>query len=98
MDLFGKPRKRKKGMNILPWGWTYLYKDTEGEINKDATKSRETCNCSPQFCNKSTLVETYAMCIEQHIHRLTWAISAVLNLVCKGYDVRNAFAEAQAPI
>ena len=37
-------------------------------------------------------------CVEQPIHRLTWAISAALNLCCKGYDVGNAFAEAPAPV
>jgi hypothetical protein len=35
--------------------------------------------------------------VEQPFHRLTWAISAAMNLICKGYDVGNAFAEAPAP-
>jgi len=97
VGMFGNPIRRKQGMNILPWVWTYLYKDTDGEINKDATKSRGTCNGGPRFCDRSTLAETYAACVEQPIHRLTWSISAVLNLVCKGYDIGNAFAEAPAP-
>jgi hypothetical protein len=32
--------------------------------------------------------------VEQPVHRLTWAISTAMNLICKGYDVGNAFAEA----
>ena len=44
-----------------------------------------------------TISETYAACVEQPIHHLTWAISAALGLICKGYDVGNAFAEAPAP-
>ena len=84
-------------MNILPWIWTYLYKDTEGEINKDATKYRGTCNSAPHFCDKLTLAETYAGCVEQPIHCLTWAISAALNLVCKDCDVGIAFVEAPVP-
>ena len=95
--MFGDPVKRKFGMQILPWFWTYLYKDTEGEINKDATKSRGTCNGGPRYCDKLTISETYAACVEQPIHRLTWALSAALGLICKGYDVGNAFAEAPAP-
>ena len=33
----------------------------------------------------------------QPVRRLTWATSAVMNLICKGYDVGNASAEAPAP-
>ena len=84
-------------MTILPLIWTYLYKNTEGEIGKDSTKSRGTCNGGPRYCDKSTLSETYAACVEQPIQRLTYAIAAATNLVCKGYDVGNAFAEAPAP-
>ena len=47
VGMFGDPVKRKFGMVILPWVWTYMYKDTKGEINKDATKSQGTCNGGP---------------------------------------------------
>ena len=77
--------------------WTYLYKDTESKINKDVTKSRGTCNGGPQFCNRFTLIETYAVCVAQPIHHFTWAISVALNLVCKDYDDDNVFVEAPAP-
>jgi hypothetical protein len=52
---------------------------------------------SPRYGAAITLAETYAACVEQPVHRLTWAISAAMNLICKGYDVGNAFAEAPAP-
>ena len=97
VGMFGDPVQRTIDMVILPWVWTYMYKDTEGEINKDATKSRGTCNSGPRYCNKSSISETYAACVEQPIHWLTWAISTALGLTCKGYDVGNAFAEALAP-
>ena len=58
VDMFANPVKRKKGISILPWVWTDLYKDTEGEINKDTTKSRGTCNRGPQFFDKLTIAET----------------------------------------
>ena len=38
VGMFGDPVKREKHMSILPWVWTYLYKDTDGEDSKDATK------------------------------------------------------------
>ena len=33
--------KRMKGISILPWIWIYLYKNIEGEINKDAKQNQE---------------------------------------------------------
>ena len=92
--MFDKPVIAEPHMTILPWVWTYLYK--EGEGGKDLTKSRGTCNGSPRFFSPSSIGETYAACVEQPIHRLTWALSAALGLICKGYDVGNAFAEAPA--
>ena len=44
------------------------------------------------------MVETYAACVKQPIHRLTWSISAALNLYCKGYNIGNAFVEAPPSI
>ena len=43
------------------------------------------------------MAETYAACVEQPIHRLTWAILASMNYVGVGFDVSNAFAEAPPP-
>jgi hypothetical protein len=62
--------------------WVWAY------VNKDG---------GPRYGAAITLAKTYAACVEQPVHRLTWAISAALNLICKGYDVGNAFAEAPAP-
>ena len=94
--MFGYPVKRTIDMVIHSWVWTYMYKDTKGKINKDATKSRGTCNGAPRYCDKSSISETYTSCVEQPIHQLTCAISAALGLTCKGYDVGNTFAEAPA--
>ena len=64
----------------------------------DAQKTRGTCNGGPQYNKAVTLAGTYTSCIEQPIYQLTWAISAALNLYCKGYDVGNAFKEVPAAI
>ena len=37
VGLFGDPVKRKHGIDILLWVWTYMYKDTKDKINKDTT-------------------------------------------------------------
>ena len=75
-----------------------------GAVNKEdpltgdtIQKSRGTCNGGSQYGAAITLAETYAAYVEQPVHRLTWAISAAMNLICKGYDVGNAVAEALAP-
>ena len=83
-------------MSILPWVWTYMYK-TNPEEGKEATKARGTCNRGPRFCDPSTIGEIFAACVEQPMHQLTWALSAALGLICKGYDVGNAFAKAPTP-
>lgn len=43
------------------------------------------------------IAETYAACVKQPIHCFTWVILAALNLICKGYNVSNTFAEGLAP-
>ena len=83
------------------WNWYCNVLSAGGQSRlaqngKDLTKSRGTCNGSPRFFSPSSIGETYAACVEQPIHRLTWALSAALGLICKGYDVGNAFAEAPA--
>ena len=47
--------------------------------------------------NTAKSAETYAACVEQPIHRFTWAITAGLNHIALGCDVSNAFAEAPPP-
>ena len=97
VGMIGNPVKRTLDMVILPWVWTYMYRETKDKINKAVTKSQGTCNGGPRYCDKSFISETYAACVEQPIHQLMWAISAALGLTCKGYNVGNEFAEAPAP-
>ena len=95
--MFGDPVGMEDWMMVLPWVWTYLFK--EDPITAiDQEEARGICNGGPQYGEAVTLAETYAACVKQPIHRLTWAISAALNLYCKGYDVGNAFVEAPAPV
>ena len=95
--MFGEPIQAKHWMTVLPWVWTYLQKENP-LTGIDAPKARGTCNGGPRYGEAVTLAETYAACVEQPIHQLTWAISAAMNLYCKGYDAGNAFAEAPAPV
>lgn len=97
--MFGKPCPRPpKGSNtvILPWVWTYLFK-LDPMTLEDIAKSRGTCNGGSRHGKVITLAETYAACVEQPIHRLSWAITAALNHISLGCDVSNAFAEAPPP-
>ena len=99
--MFGDPVEEEQGMTILPWVWTYLYKE-DPLTGIDIEKSRSICNGGARYGEAITLAETYAVCVEQPVHRLTWALltwalSAALNLKCVGYDVGNALAEAPAP-
>jgi hypothetical protein len=96
VGMFGDPVKADPWMTILPWVWSYVNK--EFPLTGDTIgKSRGTCNGGPRYGAAITLAETYAACVEQPVHWLTRAISAAMNLICKGYDVGNAFAEAPAP-
>jgi Reverse transcriptase (RNA-dependent DNA polymerase) len=63
----------------------------------DQAKSRGTCNGGTRHGKVVTLAETYAACVEQPIHRLTWAVTAGVNHIALGCDVSNAFAEAPPP-
>ena len=94
--MFGKPCPRTSTMTVLPWVWTYVFK-TNPLTNEPEPKSRGTCNGGQRYGKVVTLEETYAACLEQPAHRLTWAISAGLNYISIGCDVGNAFAEANGP-
>ena len=93
--MFGELVLMEEWMTGLPWVWTYLYKE-DPLTALDEAKARGTYNRGPQYGEAVTLAETYAECVEQPIYRLTWVISAALNLYCRGYDVGNSFAEAPA--
>ena len=95
--MFGDPIPAEEWMIVILWVWTYLQKENP-LTGIDAPKARGMCNDEPRYGEAVTLTEMYAACGEQPIHQLTWAISASLNLYCKGYDVGNAFPEAPAPV
>ena len=94
VGMFGEPIARElvQMFKILTWVWTYIYKE-DPATREFKPKARGTCNGS-QRSGIVTLAETYASCVEQPAHRLTWALAAALDLICIGYDVGNAFAEA----
>jgi hypothetical protein len=96
--MFGQPKPCPPDPNtiILPWVWTYLYK-IDPTMLKDVEKSPGTCNGGTRYGKVVTLAETYAVCVEQSAHRLTWSLIAALNYVGLGCDVSNAFAEAPPP-
>jgi hypothetical protein len=97
-EMFGQPCPRPPDPKtvILPWVWTYLYKIDPMTL-EDVEKSRGTCNGGTRYGKVVTLAETYAACVEQPAHRLTWSLIAALNYIGHGCDVSNAFAEAPAP-
>jgi hypothetical protein len=96
--MFGAPQQRPTESNtvILPWVWTYLYKIDPTTL-ADVEKSRGTCNGGTGFGKVVTLAETYAACVKQPAHRLTWSLIAALNYVGLRCNVSNAFVEAPAP-
>ena len=94
--MFGEPCPRPKNVTVLPWVWTYLFKMDPVTFD-NLPKSRGTCNGANRPGRQVTLAETYAACVEQPVHRLTWAIIAALNYVGLGCDISNAFAEAPGP-
>jgi hypothetical protein len=96
--MFGTPGPRPTGDNVvvLPWVWSYLYKLDPVKL-VDVEKSRGTCNGGPRYGKVITIAETYAACVEQPAHRLTWALIAALNYIGLGVDIGNAFAEAPPP-
>jgi hypothetical protein len=96
--MFGKPcpRPLDPDVVVLPWVWTCLYKIDPVTL-QDVEKSRGTCNGGTRHGKVVTLAVTYAACVKQPAHRLTWALIAALNYVGLGCDVSNAFAEAPPP-
>lgn len=94
--MFGTPcprPSRDSHIVVLPWVWTYLFKIDPITMD-DLAKSRGTCDGGARYGKIITLAETYAACVEQLVHHLSWAITAGINHVGIGCDVSNAFAEA----
>eukprot|EP00934_Nitzschia_sp_Nitz4_P000755 Nitzschia sp. Nitz4//scaffold72_size95085//6004//8247//NITZ4_004742-RA/size95085-processed-gene-0.2-mRNA-1//1//CDS//3329557321//755//frame0 len=97
--MFGDPCPHPSDFGlsvVLPWVWTYLYKLDPVTLELKP-KARGTCNGGKRYGKVITFAETYAACVEQAAHRLTWALVAALNYVAIGCDAANAFAEADAP-
>ena len=65
--MLGEPVKIKAWMTVLPWVWTYLYKEDPITIIELA-KAGGTCNSGPRYGEAVTLAETYVACVEQPIH------------------------------
>jgi hypothetical protein len=74
VGMFRDPVQANQWMTILPWVWSYVNK--EDPLTGDTIwKSRGTCTGGPRYGAAITLAETYAACVEQPVHRLTWAIT-----------------------
>ena len=83
-EMFGTPIRFEEGMIDLPWAWTYIFK--ENGLTGDAeAKSCGTCNGGIRYGEAVTFAETYASCVKQPSHRLTWAL-AELNCMWPRYQ------------
>jgi hypothetical protein len=91
-DMFGDPIKRPHKSTVLPFVWTYLFKDGI------KPKARGTCNGGKRYGKAVTLAYTYASCVEQPGARMFWSLSALHGMTVLGADAGNAFAEAPPPI
>jgi hypothetical protein len=91
-DMFGAPIRRPPRSTILPFVWTYLFKDGI------KPKAPGTCNGGKRYGKAVTLAYTYASCVEQPGSRMFWALSALHGMIVLGADAGNAFAEAPPPI
>jgi hypothetical protein len=91
-DMFGASIARPPKATVLPFVWTYLFKDGI------KPKARGTCNGGKRYGKAVTLAHTYASCIEQPGARIFWSLSALHGMTVLGADAGNAFAEAPPPI
>jgi hypothetical protein len=91
-DMFGKPIRRPPKATVLPFVWTYLFKDGV------KPKARGTCNGGKRYGKAVTLAHTYASCVEQPGARIFWSLAALHGMTVLGADAGNAFAEAPPPI
>jgi hypothetical protein len=88
---FGEPCMLPPGANILDLLWTYNIKD-------DGTrKARCVCNGRPSNKNTAIFGHTFAKSLDQVGSRIFWATAALKNMIVRGADASNAFAEADAP-
>jgi dUTP pyrophosphatase len=90
-QTFGEPCMLPPGANILDLLWTYNIKD-DGTL-----KARCVCNGRPSNKNTAIFGHTFAKSLDQVGSRIFWATSALKNMIVRGADASNAFAEADAP-
>ena len=90
-DTFGEPCPLPVNANCLDLLWVYTVK-TDGTL-----KSRCVCNGRPSNKNTAIFGYSFAKSLDQVGARIFWAVAAAKNLIVRGADASNAFAEARAP-
>ena len=90
-DTFGIPCPLLPNANCLNLLWAYSIK-TDGTL-----KAR--CVCNGQPSNKKTAIfcYTYTKALDQVRAKIFWASTASKNMIVRGADASNAFAEADPP-
>ena len=89
--MFGEPCPLPDGANVLDLLWTYNVK-TDGTL-----KARCVCNGQPKFKGTVIFGYTFAKMLDHVGSRIFWGTVAAKNLIVRGADASNAFAEASAP-
>ena len=89
--MFGNPCQLPAGANVLDLLWTYLIK-TDG-----TKKARCVCNGQPKFKGTVVFGYTFTKMLDHVGSRIFWGTVAANNLIVRGADASNAFAEANAP-
>ena len=89
--MFGQPCPLPGGANVLDLLWTYLVK-----VN-GTKKARCVCNGQPKFKGTVVFGYTFAKMLDHVGSRFFWGMVASKNLIVRGADASNAFAEANAP-
>ena len=90
-QMFGEPCPLPHGANVLDLLWTY-------NVKVDGTrKARCVCNGQPKFKGTVIFGHTFAKMLDHVGSRIFWAAVASKNLIVRGADASNAFAEANAP-
>ena len=89
--MFGEPCQLPPNSNVLDLLWTYLVKEN------GTKKARCICNGQPKFKGTIIFGYTFAKMLDHVGSRIFWGAVASKNLIVRGADASNAFAEAKAP-
>jgi dUTP pyrophosphatase len=89
--MFGEPCPLPPNANVLGLLWYYNIKD-DGTL-----KARMVCNGRPSDKNTVIFGYTYAKSLDHVGSRIFWATAVAKNLIVRGADASNAFAEADGP-